>query len=157
MTRNVTIKLETIHINLSPYGFNHYPEEYLAVARSIEVGSTFSPVPYYLYCRCLELGIKAFLSLKGVSKQELKRKTLGHDLEALLDKAEGLGFSKLVLLSPDEKVEISKANKYYAKKDFEYINVSKVVRGYPQLPILRVLDNIGAKIVSNLREACLNA
>jgi hypothetical protein len=58
-------------------------------------------------------------------------------LEALLDKAEGLGFSKLILLSPDEKVEISKANKYYAKKDFEYINVSNVVRGYPQLPNLR--------------------
>ena len=70
MTRNVTIKLETIHINLSPYGFNLYAEEYLAVARSIKIGSTFSPVPYYLYCRCLELGIKAFLSLKGVSKQE---------------------------------------------------------------------------------------
>lgn len=157
MAETVTVKVGTVHVNLSPYGFNHYAAEYLAVARSVKVGASFSPVPYYLYCRCLELGLKAFLLLKGVSKQELKNKTLGHDLDAVVAKAEELGLSAFLVLSAEEKGEISKANSYYANKDFEYVNISKVMRGYPQLPLLQILDSASAKIVDNLREACLSA
>ncbi len=156
MSGHVTVKVGTQQVNLSPYGFNHYAAEYLAVARSVEVGSSFSPVPYYLYCRCLELGLKAFLLLKGFTKNELKRK-LSHDLDAIIVKAESLGLSDFLVLSDEEKYEISKANKYYSNKDFEYFNVLNVSQGHSQLPNLRDLDNIGARIIDNLLEACLNA
>lgn len=157
MLDSVTINAEPIHLNISPYGFNHYAAEYLAVARSVEIGTSFSPVPYYLYCRCLELGLKAFLLLKGVPEQELKRKSLGHDLNAIVLRCEVLGLLSYLTLSSEEKGEISKANEYYATKDFEYVNVFKVVQGYPELPDLQVLDSIGAKIIDNLRDTCLNA
>ena len=157
MSKSVTINVEPIQINFSPYGFNHYASEYLAVARSIEVGQSFSPVPYYLYCRCLELGIKAFLLLKGLTKQELKRKSLGHNLVEIVNKADSLGLSEYLIITAEEITEISKANDYYESKDFEYVNIIKVVKGYPMLPNLQILDKLAEKIVERLRGACLNA
>ncbi len=157
MSKNVTINAAPILVNLSPYGFNHFASEYLAVARSVTVGTSFSPVPYYLYCRCLELGLKAFLLLKGVTKQELKRKSLGHNLVAIVAKAESLGLSEYLIITAEEKTELSKANDYYENKDFEYVNILKVVKGYPLLPDIQLLDKLAEKIVGSLREVCLNA
>lgn len=157
MSKNVISIAEPIRIILSPCGFNHYASEYLTAARSIEVGSLFSPVPYYLYCRCLELGVKAFLLLRGVSKHELKSKILGHNLVAILTEAERLGLSEYLILTEEEKSEIYKANDYYKNKDFEYLNISKVVKGYPLLPGLHILDKLAERVVEDLREVCLNA
>jgi hypothetical protein len=157
MSKNVTSAAVGIQINLSPYSFNHYASEYLTVARSIKVGPSFSPVPYYLYCRCLELGVKAFLLLKGVTKQELKTKSLGHNLVDIVVKAESLGLSENVKITKKENSEISKANNYYKNKDFEYVNILKTMKGYPLLPDLHILDKLAERIVGYLKEVCLNA
>ena len=87
----------------------------------------------------------------------LKSKILGHNLVAILTEAERLGLSEYLILTEEEKSEIYKANDYYKNKDFEYLNISKVVKGYPLLPDLHILDKLAERVVEDLREVCLNA
>jgi hypothetical protein len=53
-------------------------------AQTAAVGS-YSPVPYFLYCRSLELVLKAYLLARGVSKGNLNK--FGHDLLKLVEEA----------------------------------------------------------------------
>jgi hypothetical protein len=155
--KNVTIRVPPIHVNLSPLGFHYYAAQFLAVARSIESGPSFSPVPYYLYCRALELSLKAYLLAKGLSKKELKKKSLGHNLERILNRAEYYGLLSIVQVMDEERQELLKANNYYADKDFEYANVSKIVRGYPELPDMIILDRLAERLINELEPICLEA
>jgi hypothetical protein len=153
---NYTLQAEPGHVNVSPFGFHHYATHFLQVARSIQPGSTFSPVAYYLYCHSLELSLKAFLLVKGVSKEKLK-KSLGHNLEAILTRADGLGLQREVPVTITEKEELSKANEYYCNKEFEYFEVGSAAIGYPDLPNLSILADLAEKLVRELKALCIAA
>ena len=72
---------------MDPVGFAIYADQFLKAAQSIpEVDTKFTPVPYYLYCRALELILKAFLQLQGHKLSELRKKKYGHNLEALWER-----------------------------------------------------------------------
>jgi hypothetical protein len=49
------------------------------------------------------------------------------------------------------------ANRYYATKGFEYFDIMDAVRGYRDLPDLKVLDRFAASLVKQLRQVCLDA
>jgi len=149
------INVPTIHVNLTPFAFHHFATRYRDVARTSQVPTGFSPVPYYLYCRALELSFKAFLLLKGVTKKEIKSRTLGHDLVRNLERAHALGLSSIVAVSAQERGEILKANAYYIDKDFEYANIMRAVRAYPDLPDLTVLDGLVDNLLVALKPLCL--
>jgi SOS response regulatory protein OraA/RecX len=115
-------------------------------------------VPYFLYCRSIELVLKAFLLVKGVPKKDLpKRNLYGHDLGKILEKAKELDLEKFVKITPEQEREISKANKYYASKGFEYFEVIRALKAYPELPDLQVLDQVASELVTYLESFCLNA
>ncbi len=114
---NIVIRLQTLHINVSPLGFHRYASEFLRAADSFECGDGFSPVPYYLRCRVIELALKAFLLAKGFPKNDLKNR-LGHNLEKALNSATQHGLQSEVAIKPKEEEEIKKANVYYADKGF---------------------------------------
>lgn len=154
----IVIKAEPIVVRISPLGFHQYASEFLHAARSVGVGSSFSPVPYYLYCRSLELVLKAFLLTKNVSAQELKnRKNLGHDLVKALDKAKTLGLGQLLTVTSVHENELVKANNYYASKGFEYFEVIKAIHGYPDLPEISILSEFASHLIAALEPVCLNA
>ena len=48
-------------VHLSPLGFNRYAAHFLHAEASLSPEQGFSPVPYYLCCRSIELSLKAFL------------------------------------------------------------------------------------------------
>ena len=154
--RNFVMKAETLHINLSPFGFHRYASEFLRAADSFECGDGFSPVPYYLRCRVIELAQKAFLLAKGFPKNDLKEK-LGHNLENALNSATELGLQSEVAIKSEEAEEIKKANVYYADKGFEYFQVTKAVTGYPELPDLKILADVSSRLVSGLKDVCMKA
>lgn len=156
--RNTAITPATAVVNISPIGFHHYASEFSTSARQAQagLGSTFSPVPYYLYCHSLELGLKAFLLAKGVTKHELKYR-LGHDLRKIPRKARGRGLEQTVPFSAHWRDELRKANNYYASKGFEYFGVNAAVRGYPQLPALDVLNEIVTTLLKRIEPICLDA
>lgn len=96
--------------------------------------------------------------MKGVPKKDLpKRNLYWHDLEKILEKAKELDLEKFVKITPEQEREISKANKYYAFKGFEYFEVIRAVKAYPELPDLLVLDQVASKLVTYLESFCLNA
>jgi hypothetical protein len=156
--KTYTIKAKPVFINISPFGFFHYGKEFLDVTKGVEQSTGYSPVPYFLYCRSIELFLKAFLLVKGVTKKDLKSmKNYGHDLEKILKKAQELGLSQFVEITPEQEKEISKANEYYASKGFEYFEVIKAVKAYPELPDLSLLEKVAFELVNNLKIVCLNA
>ena len=146
-----------LHVNLSPLGFHYYASHFLGAARSAPPARGFSPVAYYLYCRALELVLKALLLERGEPKSELKKKALGHDLLRILAKADELGLASLVKVTAVERDELRKANDYYVDKGFEYFRVIPAVTGYSGLPDLAVLDRLTDRLVSGLHDCCLNA
>lgn len=154
---NIVIKVPPFELHISPLGFHRYASEFHRAAKGFEIKDGFSPVPYYLVCRSLELSLKAFLLAKGVSRQKLKQRSLGHDLEKVLEKAISMGLDKYVSFTPKDKVELEKANKYYATKGFEYFEVVKAATGYRNLPEIVVLIDLARNIIDNLEPVCLKA
>lgn len=156
--KNVVIKAEPGIINISPFGFFHYGKEFFDTAKGFKQSAHFSPVPYFLYCHSIELALKAFLLVKGVPKKDLPKQNLyGHDLEKILEKAKELDLEKFVKIAPEQEREISKANKYYVSKGFEYFEVIKAVTAYPELPDLLFLEKVASELVTHLESFCLNA
>ena len=153
----IVIKPEPVVVRISPLGFHRYASEFLRAARSVSVDSSFSPVPYYLYCRSLELALKAFLLTKNVSIRELKSRDLGHDLVKVLDKAKTIGLGQLLTVTSAHERELVKANNYYASKGFEYFEVMKAVRGYPDLPEVSVLAEFASHLIAALEHVCWHA
>ena len=62
---NTVINVPAANLNISPLGFHKYATEFLAADTSYKQGLGWSPVPYYLVCRTIELALKAFLLAKG--------------------------------------------------------------------------------------------
>ena len=144
------------HVNVSPSGFHRYASEFLRAADSFQSGDGFSPVPYYLHCRVIELALKAFLLAKGFSVKDLKD-MLGHDLGEALNRAVQHGLQSEVTIEPKAEEEIKKANVYYKDKGFEYFQVTKAATGYQGLPDLKILADISSRLVSGLKDVCMRA
>jgi hypothetical protein len=154
---NVVIKVPPMVLHITPLGFHRYAAEYLRAALGFQGNGSFSPVPYYLFSRSIELALKAFLLAKGVPKKRLKERNLGHDLEKILKKTISIGLANVVSISPQHTEELRKANNYYTSKGFEYFEVVRTVTGYRNLPDLPVLSDLASLLVSKLEPICLQA
>lgn len=154
---DVVIKAPPMVLHISPLGFHHYAAEFLRASHGFQNKDSFSPVPYYLYCRSIELVLKAFLLAKGVSKKELKGRKLGHDLERVLEKACSMGLDEVVSISTQHREELKKANAYYASKGFEYFEVTRTVTGYRNLPALPILTDLASLLVAKVEPVCWQA
>ena len=148
--------INTVVVYETPIGFHNYASDFATWANRsrTEKSQFFSPVPYYLYCRSIELVIKAFLLAKGMTKKQLKTRKFGHDLTALLIEAKKLGLEDIVVIESEWEIELSKANDYYFKKDFEYFNVTF---GYHGLPSLAALNELSEKLLKSLKRICQDA
>ena len=151
----VTVTASTATAPITPLGFHRYASEFLRAARAFDGDEKFSPVPYYLYCRSLELGFKAFLLGKSVSKHEIKT-VIGHDLMKALDKANRLELGQFVTVTDAQVAQLDRAHKYYASKGFEYFRVVDAMTGYPDLPDVAILDDLAGALVGNLERYCLD-
>lgn len=143
-------------IRITPTGFHMYAEQFLAADQSSQQGKGFSPVPYYLVCRSIELTLKAFLLAERAPIDEIKRK-IGHNLVKALDKAKAKGLGNLVNVDANVEKEIENANHYYKNKEFEYFEFDRMVTGYPRLPDLETLRPFAAELVDKLRQHCRDA
>ena len=154
---NVVIKVQPMVLHISPLGFHRYAAEFLRAAQVFKINDGFSPAPYYLICRSIELALKAFLLVKGVPKKSLKEKNLGHDLEKVLKKAISMGIDNVLPISRQHRKEVRKANTYYASKGFEYFEVIRAVTGYRNLPDLPALSDFASLLIAKLEPICLQA
>jgi hypothetical protein len=147
-----SIKLPTIKFNLSCYASGKWAEHFFLAEQHFPKDIGFSPVPYFLNCQSLELGLKAFLLLRGTTKEDLKRKPFGHNLESLLAKAKSLNFGQFVTVDSQDEVLVAKVNKFYdvpGGKSLQYIDVGWAAHGFEGLPDLGDLEKFVQKVVTN--------
>jgi hypothetical protein len=150
MAKNYILKAESSEIKISPFGFHKYASDYLETAEKWPTQSTYSPVPYFLYCRTIELGIKAYLLAKGKDLDFIKF-NIRHDLTKGLNNAILNALDDILETTDIEKAEIEVANKYYKDKGFEYFFVEKHATGLMELPELEVLKRYAHKLLSKIK------
>ena len=142
----------------TPIGFHHYASDFAEWAARAHAHKTkfYSPVPYYLYCRALELTLKAFLLANGVTKSQLKKRKLGHDLLALLERATNLGVETVLEIKPLWRSQLLIANDFYTNKEFEYFSVGSALR-LNELPSLVVLQEFSTELLKATKPVCIRA
>ena len=150
---DVVIEVPTAHLDIGPFGFYRYADDYGQAANAIIPGTSFSPVPYYLYCRSLELGLKAYLLTKGLSQRKLKYR-FGHNLTKLLNKAKRKGLLKIFAIKPNQEELIRNANVYYKSKALEYFDMYRAGTGYRDLPDLTELAKISSDLLASIEREC---
>lgn len=135
--------------HLSPIILTQLGREFLEAARrEAALKNQISLPAYFLVARSIELGIKAFLVLKGHSEAQLK--AIGHDLESALEEARRHGFDSLVSPSQDHKAALEILNLYYKSKDLEYTQTG--YKSYPRHDLLVAFaDGVLASLAAPLR------
>lgn len=132
----------TIHFNLSPVAFRRWARHFRACRLTFASPDPgFSPVPYFLNCRALELELKARHLETATQVQVMEG--FGHDL----DRAYLALPAEQRSLTPTELRVLRRANHMYKSKGFEYFNVQEAITGFPHLPDLVALDAIVEKLV----------
>ncbi len=66
-----TIAPQMIRVNFSPLAFRLYAKHYYKCKQDFKCPDKFSPIPYFLLCRSIELSIKA-RHLKQVGQKDVK-------------------------------------------------------------------------------------
>lgn len=156
MTRNKAI-VRIAYTRLRPFLFHALANDFLKAAEGLQKTSEFSPVLYFLYCRSIELSLKAFLLAKNVSITRIKdRKRGGHDLEGALEEAELRGLRDIAEIPCQYKEELRKANYYYkSKQGFEYADDYEVLKSFGDvLPRGEVLCEFASTLVAKLQGVC---
>src|SRR5262249_32909857 len=137
-----TVRTAGLFANISPEAFHRWARHYLKCKQDFQSPDGFSPVPYFLLCRALELEIK---SRHLQSKNQLQvKKDFGHDIFKAYDALE----QAQKILSADEVDVLRKASSINNDKGFEYFNPEHALKGYSNFPDLEALDAISRKLVS---------
>ena len=89
-SNDAVVHVPPAEAQVSPLSFHRYASDFLQAALAFPTREMYSPAPYYLHCRALELGLTAFALAKGWLVEDVKQK-LGRDLLHDLGKAKELG------------------------------------------------------------------
>ena len=140
---NHNIEAGTAHVNLSPTLFHQYARQYLQCKRSFKTDARYSPVPYFLVCRAIELELKA-KHLESKTRAEVK-KQYGHNLKKSYDDLPATEKN----LDAAEYLELAHASDIYdiPNKGFEYVSVGDAVTALKNFPDLAVLERIASKLI----------
>jgi len=138
------IRPESGFINLSPLGFRRWAGHYLKCFHDFQQPDDgFSPVPYFLLCRSIELHIKA-LHLETKRQRQVKN-DYGHNLVKAFD---ALPESERVAMAADERAVFEQANTMYKDKGFEYFAVMDAATAFKRAPRLRTLESLAARFAA---------
>ena len=141
---NLVLTAEPGHFNLSPHLFHLYACQYLHCENTFQSEASYSPVPYFLLCRAIELEFKAqHLELK--SRDQVK-KEYGHDLKKSYDQ---LPTQNQILDAAQYEVLVHASKIYDKPKGFEYVSVGDAVTALQDFPDLGVLRGIANKVIES--------
>jgi hypothetical protein len=134
------IRVSGFEANLSPDAFHRWATHFYQCKQDFSL-QEFSPVPFFLLCRAIELEIKS-RHLKHQKQKAVKIK-FGHKL---LRAYNALDPSERIL-SPNETQILDAADQIYAGKRFEYFDSEDALLGYSRYPDLSILDSIAKKLI----------
>jgi hypothetical protein len=129
-------------INFSAFAFRRWAVHYYKCRHDFVTPHKFSPVPYFLLCRAIELELKArYLEKK---RQHEVAKTFGHRIKSAY-----LALPKRQqILDTEELTVLKQANAIYATKGFEYIQPRDAATAYERFPNLDTLDRVAKKLLA---------
>jgi hypothetical protein len=142
---------EPAAINVTAPSFHRWAQDYLACAEGFTMppGRKFSPVPFALLCRSLELELKSRLlrsaHLGGPSRKAIKDR-FGHDL---LKAYRALEPHDQILSKKEEKVLATASEIYDKEKGFDYPQVWDMLGAYKNYPSLADLTVVAKKLVED--------
>jgi hypothetical protein len=147
-------------LNFTYYGFHLGAEDFLAAEKLYApTARERSCVPHFLCCQSIELSLKAFLSLKGVTRKRL-RTDFGHNLVKLYEEAVAKGISAFVAVQPGDRDIVAVANAAYdsrAGKKLQYFDVYDALTGFKKRPELAGLEDLANRLQAKaLRNVVLN-
>ncbi len=126
---HVRMHAEPIVVNFSAPSFHRWAAHYYACRQTfVSPDPGFSPVPYVLLCRAIELELKSrHLEQKRYHAQPAAQQTL----------------------APAELAVLEQASRIYASKDkeFDYIKPGDAATAYKRFPDLVVLDAVAKKLI----------
>jgi len=126
---------ESGYINFSPVGFKLVARDFRRCADTFKP-LKFSIVPYFLYCRAIELGLKA-IHLETRKQQDVRHE-YGHNLISLY---KALPPERQTLSSADSDL-LAQTSRLYERKAFEYQQPGDAVHGYCDFPELERLARL---------------
>ena len=127
-------------LNLSPEAFHLYACHHLKCKVDFKLPH-FSPLPYYLLCRAIELELKS-RHLVTKSQSQVKQ-DYGHDLKMAYADLETV---QPILTLPEEQI-LKKASEIYSAKDFEYFVPADALTGNNRYPDINLLESITKKLI----------
>lgn len=159
--QHVTLIAGSPQVNLTCYGLHVWAEDFLAASRVYAPAARKgSFVQHFLCCQSIELSLKAFLSLRGMSRKKLKRR-FGHNVTKLLHEAVQRGLGEFVEITPADVSLIQVANQWYDSPDgkrFQYFDVGDVLRAFKGAPDPSAIETLAERLqAKQLREAVLRA
>ncbi len=129
-------------INLSPMAFRKWARQYYECAIPLLSQTEFSPVPYFLLCRVIEL------ELKGEHLEAMRQSQVKDDFGHYLVKSYAALTQNRKVLDRAELSLLKQADAIYSRKGFEYFNPEHALRGYSQYPDLAALNGVARKLLS---------
>lgn len=152
MSRNSIVKGHDAFRCMMPLVFLDYANDFVKAGRSLGMKHSFPPVSYYLYCKSIELSLKAFLLTEN---KQVNTRKIHHDLESALEKAERRGLLNIVEIPCRYKEELRKANYFYKEKAFDYFDNYEVMRKEIGTEMSsEVLYEFASMLVEKLRKVC---
>lgn len=138
---NQVVSVRGFDANLAPDAFHRWATHYYKCKQDFRCPHRFSPVPYFLLCRAIELAIKA-KHLRHKTQDQVKDQ-FGHDLV----KAHQALDTKEQILSGQQLNVLQQANNIYATKGFEYFEPQDAATGFSRYPDLQLLDQVAKKLI----------
>jgi len=132
-----------INASLAPDAFHRWATHYYQCRHDFRSPHRFSPVPYFLLCRSIELEIKS-RHLRTKTQDEVKD-AYWHDLKRAYDALPG---GDQTLTQPEVAV-LEAASKIYTSKGFEYFDPQDALTGYSLYPNLDELDGVAKKLIGH--------
>lgn len=136
------VKLNTVHADITPYALATLSDSFCETGKSASE-NVHNLVRYFIYCRSIELGLKACILNNNCTKENkdlLSSKKIGHDLLKAKKLAEQtLGVE---LFTPEQNETMVLVNESYKKKGIEYFTVNMVaeaMKGFKKLPDIEKL------------------
>jgi hypothetical protein len=144
------IRPASIDANLAPDAFHLWAHHYYQAKQSFSLpeGAGFSPVPYFLLCRAIELELKSRY-LPTVTQSEVK----GRFSHRVIDAYNKLPPAHRILHAEEASV-LATVSPKYADKDFEYFDPQDALGGYKSYPTLDKLDAIALKLIQAHPRRC---
>ena len=145
--QNIVISPKPLKGVITPYAMAKMSDDLYLSSKNYKP-DRFPLINYFLYCASIELALKAAILSLDCSKPQLEKlKSIGHNLDRLVNKYESTVDDNF--LKRGEKQILRQVNKYYKDKGLEYFTyvvMDESLRAFKNFPNINTLEKISDKL-----------